>query len=93
MCDSEIERYSYEDVKKEYFPNYTSWELIEELYTQFTPIDLKVELGVKYYYCKTCTVAKTLPQYPYLKYGAGKCRNCVNKENLRINKIRTKNKI
>ncbi len=81
--------YSYSDVKKEYFPNYTSEELIEELYTIYTPIDLKVELRVRHYYCKKCTIAKTLLQYPHLKYGIGICRNCTNKQNLKLNKIRT----
>ena len=37
-----IEHYSYSDVKKEYFPNYTSEELVEELYTAYEPIDFKV---------------------------------------------------
>mgnify|MGYP003110576079 CR=1 FL=1 len=85
----EIEAYSYSDVKKEYFPNYTSKELIEELYTPYEPIDLKIELKVRHYYCKKCTVAKTLPQYPFNKYGNGICRNCINKQNLKLNKIRT----
>jgi len=84
-----IEVYSYSDVKKEYFPNYTSKELIEELYTPYEPIDFKAEPRIKHYYCKKCTVAKTLPQYPHLKYGRGICRNCINKQNLKINKIRT----
>ena len=84
-----IEAYSYSDVKKEYFPNYTSKELIEELYTPYEPIDLKIELRVRHYYCKKCTVAKTLPQYPLNKYGNGICRNCTNKQNLKLNKIRT----
>jgi len=55
--------YDYEDVKKEYFPNYKLEELLEEVGNVFIPKQELLNKKMPFQKCNICSQNKSLPEF------------------------------
>jgi len=69
--------YDYEDVKKELYPKYNYFELVEELYTDYKP-NYKMVLAKDFKHCIKCGEIKRMEHfYKTRLHNEGRRNSCI----------------